>query len=143
MSDLPKPEKYVRVKAIVMWARTKTPDERSNGKYNLELCNLSEAAVEAVRQDLGLEAKFKAEKADKGFYLKVSSSNPIKAFDKASGEEITDELGNGTEVEARLFRGEVRSGPYKGKASAKLARLNVTHLIPFVPGGDEDGDEAL
>lgn len=134
MSDI---EKYVRVKATVKWANTKDTDAMT-GKYQVDLTQLSEAAVEALRE-VGIEPR---EKDGDGWLVKCRATKPIRTVDP-DGVAVEDELGNGTLVTAVLFPWTVEKGQAKGKVVPKVARLIVTKLIAREGVPADDGEDAL
>src|SRR6056300_273250 len=72
----------VKIKADVMWAYMDKPNDMS-GKYQVDLCNLSDAAVKAL-EDLGVGVR---QKEEKGYFITCKSNNPIRAYDK-DGDDI-------------------------------------------------------
>ena len=85
----------VKIKAEIMWAYLNKPNEMS-GKYQVDLCNLSPKATEAL-EDMGLEVKTKE---GKGKYITCKSTRPITIYD--DGGSILDGslLGNGSKAVA-------------------------------------------
>ena len=67
----------IKIKAEIMWAYLNKKNEMSD-KYQVDLCQLSEKAVEALEK-LGITVSFKA---DKGHYITCKSGNPIRIFDE-------------------------------------------------------------
>ena len=136
-----KPAKPVKLNAQVMWASLKRPNEMS-GAYQVELTNLSAQAVAAL-EDLGVEAKKKMDKPEKGFYITCKSKHPIKAYDK-DGNEIFDEVGNGSLAQAVVSS---YAWTFKNKKgiSPSLLKLVITDLVTFggVDTTDMDEEEAL
>jgi hypothetical protein len=117
--------KPVKVQADIMWAFLDTPNQMS-GKYQVDLCNLTKGAVEAL-EGMGIPVYSKADKPEKGHYITAKSFNyPIKAEDM-EGNPITAKVGNGS-------RGIALINPYqysyKGKkgVGAGINKLVVTDL---------------
>tara|TARA_R110000796_G_scaffold64606_2_gene149683 strand:- start:360 stop:773 length:414 start_codon:yes stop_codon:yes gene_type:complete len=128
--------------ATAYWANLTTKNTLS-GKYQIDLGNLSDAAVEKLKS-VGINVKTKPE-MDK--FITSKSENEIRYYD-SSGENITGVLvGNGSKV-------KVVGTPYdwvsptgsKGR-SFSLAKLIVTDLVAYEGNGvvdaDIDLDEAL
>jgi hypothetical protein len=130
----------VKVKCDLFWAQLNKQNEMS-GKYQVDLCNLSDAACKAL-EDLGIEVKSNPNKPDLGKYITCKSNNVIKAFD-VDGDEITEKIGNGSKAKALLSAYEWK---YKNKSgvSPTLWKLVVTDLVEYagVDGGMGD-DEVL
>lgn len=128
----------VKVKADVMWAQLDKVNEMS-GKFQLNLCNLSDAAVVAL-EEMGITV---AEKEGQGKYITCKSSIPIKAFDN-DGIELTGvKIGNGSKAKAIITAYEWKYKNKKG-VSPSLRKLVITDLIEYGGGGaDLDDEEVL
>lgn len=129
----------VKLKADIMWAQLDKPNELSN-KYQVNLCNLSDAAVQAL-EDMGITV---AEKEGQGRYITCKSAQPIKAFD-ADGDEIVGvKVGNGSKAKAVINPYEWKYKNKKG-VSPSLRKLVITELIEYGGGNsaDLDDDEVL
>lgn len=121
--------KPIKVKATAMWANLTEVNEMS-GKYQVDLCNLSPAAVKAL-EGMGIEVKKgTGDKEDKGYFITCKSQNPIKAFDEA-GDAVNERVGNGTEVAAVIG---AYSWTWKNKkgTSPSLKKLVITKLVKYV-----------
>lgn len=128
----------VKVKAEVMWAFLNKPNEMS-GKYQVDLCNLSEKAVDAL-EGLGIEVKTKE---GKGRYITCKSQRPITAYDDGGSLLEGDILGNGSKAAAVITPYE---WAFKGKkgVSPSLRKMVVTELVAYTGGGVEiDEDDLL
>jgi len=128
----------VKLKADVMWAFLDRQNEMSQ-KYQVDLCNLSDAAVEAL-EGMGIGVR---QKDDKGYFITCKSSNPIKAFDR-DGDVIEGiSIGNGSKAVAMVGSYEWN---WKNKAgvSPSLKKLVITDLVsyegadPELVNGDDD-----
>ena len=124
----------VKLKADIMWAQLDKPNELSN-KYQVNLCNLSEAAVVAL-EEMGITV---GEKEGQGRFITCKSANPIKAFD-ADGDVITDKIGNGSKAKAIINGYEWKYKNKKG-VSPSLKKLVVTEHVEF--GGGSGGKVTL
>ena len=123
-----------------MWACTSEPNSES-GKYQVDLCNLSEKAIEAL-EDMGIPVRNKQD--EKGFFVTAKSANyPIPVVD-VDGNPIKALIGNGSKGVALI---KPYSYTYKGKkgVGAGINKLTVTELIEYNRQGAEAEDlsEAL
>jgi hypothetical protein len=124
----------VKLKATVMWANLSKPNDMS-GKYQLDLANLSDAAVSAL-EDMGLTVR---QKDTHGYFITAKSSNPIKAFDK-QGEEIEGTIvGNGSTCIAVVGFYDWKYKSKEGR-SPSLKRLVIDKLEVY---GDDVGELAV
>ena len=130
----------VKIKADVMWAYLDRQNEMS-GKYQVELCNLSDAAVNAL-EEMGLTVR---QKDDKGYFITCKSNNPIKAFDK-NGDIIDGiSIGNGSKAEALVGFYEWRYQKKEG-VSPSLKKLVITEIQAYEDAesvSDMGDDEVL
>lgn len=128
----------VKIKADVMWAQLDKVNEMS-GKFQLNLTNLSEAAVVAL-EEMGITVP---EKEGQGRYITCKSSIPIKAFDN-DGVELTGvKIGNGSKAKAIITAYEWKYKNKKG-VSPSLKKLVITDLVEYGGGGaDLDDEEVL
>jgi len=127
----------IKLKATVKWANLSVVNELS-GKYQVNLCNLSEAAVKALK-DNGMAVM---NKEGDGDYITCKSQNPIKAYD-VNGVEINVAVGNGSVCKAAVQGYEWQFKNKKG-VSPSLKSLVITELIEFGNGPmDIDVDDLL
>ena len=126
----------VKLKADIYWCQHDVINEMS-GKYQLNLCNLSDAAVAAL-EAAGIST---LEKEGQGKYITCKSSNPIKVFD-TDGDMVTEKIGNGSKCKAIV---EAYNWTYKNKkgVSPSLKKIVITDLVEYGSGGDIDDDEVL
>jgi hypothetical protein len=132
-------QQRVKIKADIMWANFDKPNEMS-GKYQVDLCNLSDAAVEAI-EGMGITVR---QKEDKGYFITCKSNQPIKPFDK-SGEALEGvSVGNGSKSIAMVGSYE---WTFKNKEgiSPSLKKLVITDLVTMEDGEpvSVDDDEIL
>jgi len=128
--------KAVKIKADVMWAFLDRQNDMSN-KYQVDLCNLSPAAVGAL-EDLGINVN---SKEGKGFYITCKSNNPIRAY--MDGEELTGvSVGNGSKAVAVVAP---YSWEWKNKkgVSPSLRKFTITDLEVYEDTGAEDSLEVV
>jgi len=130
----------VKIKADVMWAYLDRQNEMS-GKYQVDLCNLSDAAVNAL-EEMGLTVR---QKDDKGYFITCKSNNPIKVFDK-NGDIIDGiSIGNGSKAEALVGFYEWRYQKKEG-VSPSLKKLVITEIQAYEDAesvSDMGDDEVL
>jgi len=130
----------VKIKADVMWAYLDRQNEMS-GKYQVDLCNLSDAAVNAL-EEMGLTVR---QKDDKGYFITCKSNNAIKAFDK-NGDIIDGiSIGNGSKAEALVGFYEWRYQKKEG-VSPSLKKLVITEIQAYEDAesvSDMGDDEVL
>jgi len=123
----------VKIKADIMWAFLESKNEMSD-KYQVDLCNLSPAAVGAL-EDMGLNVN---SKEGKGFYITCKSQNPIRAYD-ANGDQLEGVMiGNGSEAIAVVSSYDWKFKNKEGK-SPSLRNLKITKLEVY----EAEGGEAL
>lgn len=90
--------KPVVIKADLMWAFLDTPNKKSK-KYQVDLCNLSDQAIAALK-DSGV--KVKNDKPEKGSYITAKSSKyPIKA-ELEDGSPVKCKVSNGSKAVATV-----------------------------------------
>ncbi len=132
-------KKKLKIKCDIYWAQLSKMNEMS-GAYQVNLCNLSDAAAEAL-EEMGISVNQDSEKkADMGRYITCKSKNkPMKAFD-VDGEEITEDIGNGSKAKALVG---TYAWTYKTKkgVSASLIKLVVTDLVEYAGGGGISADD--
>lgn len=127
--------KPVKVQAEVMWAFFDKVNEMS-GKFQCDLCNLSDSAVKAL-ESMGLQPRKREDKPEKGWYLTVKSNYAIQPYDN-SGNEIKDIVGNGSKAIALI---KPYSWKWKNKegVSASLAKIVITDLHKYEAEQSSDG----
>lgn len=132
-------KKKLKIKCDIYWAQLNKMNEMS-GAYQVNLCNLSDAAAEAL-EEMGLSVNQDSEKkADMGKYITCKSKNkPMKAFD-VDGDEITEDIGNGSKAKALVG---TYDWTYKNKkgVSASLIKLVVTDLVEYSGAGGISADD--
>ena len=131
----------IKIKADVYWAQLNKINEMSN-KYQVNLCNLSDAAVEAL-EAMGVSVNIgEDKKADMGRFITCKSNNPIRAYD-TDGDEISELIGNGSKAKAVVGSYEWKYKNKKG-TSPSLKKLVITNLVEYASdGGSIDDEEAL
>lgn len=125
----------VKIKADIMWAYLTKPNEMS-GKYQVDLCNLSDKATEAL-QDMGLEVKTKE---GKGKYITCKSTRPITIYDDGGSVLDGSVLGNGSKAVALVDAWEWQYQKKKG-ISPGLKKLVITEFKAY--NGAEVGDMVM
>ena len=98
-----------------------------SGKYQVDLSELSPAAVEAVEM-LGIPV---GNKADKGDYITAKSTLPIRVYDTNSQEIKGVTVGNGTKATVVLSGYEWRNPAGKKGVSATLHKIVITDMVEY------------
>ena len=130
--------KAIKIKADVFWCQHDKINEMSN-KFQINLCNLSDAAVAAF-EGMGISVQVGDDKkADMGKYITCKSSNPIKVYD-VDGDEIAGQIGNGSKCKALVGSYDWTYKNKKGVSPA-LRKLVITDLVEYAAGGGSLDDE--
>lgn len=124
MSNLEKP---IKLEATIMWAFLNTKSEMS-GKYQVDLCNLSNEAVSALEQ-AGIGPRQRPDKPEKGWFTTCKSTFEIEPFDK-NGDRITEAVGNGSKATVLV---KPYNWKWKGKSglSPTIVKLTITDLVKY------------
>jgi hypothetical protein len=131
-------EKPIKIEAEVQWAFFTTKNEMS-GKYQVDLTNLSNGAVEAL-QSAGLEPRQREDKPEKGWFITAKSNYAIEPVDK-KGDKITDVVGNGSRAVAVIKPYEWSWKNKKG-VSPSLMKITITDLKVYSSDAEElENDE--
>jgi hypothetical protein len=131
-------KKAIKIKADVFWCQHNKVNDMS-GKFQLNLCNLSDAAVEAL-EEMGISVQTgEDKKVDMGKYITCKSEKPIRVFD-TDNDEITEAIGNGSKGKALVSS---YSWTYKNKkgVSPSLKKLVITDLVEYAAGSGIDADD--
>lgn len=128
----------IKIKAKAMWANLYKPNEMS-GKFQLDLCELSDAAVRAL-EDMGLTVRQDANKPEKGFFITAKSNHPIRAYDKNGNELKEVAVGNGSELTASISYFDWKFKNKTGR-SASPVKLVVDQLVQYEAEGKEVVEE--
>lgn len=122
----------IKVKADIMWAYLNKPNDMS-GKYQVDLCNLSEKATQAL-EGLGIEVK---NKEGKGNFITCKSTRPILAFDDGGATIDGTIIGNGSKAVALIGFFEWMYQKKKGVSPA-LRKLVITDLVQYSGASAEE-----
>lgn len=126
--------KPIKIAGEFMWANLNKVNDMS-GKYQLDICNLSEQAIKTL-EEIGAQVRSREDKPEKGFFITAKSNYEIPATD-SNGTEIKEPVGNGS-------KGHVVIQPYawsfRGKSGIGLgaSKVVVTSLVHY-----EDGSETV
>lgn len=115
----------VKIKAEIMWASLTKPNEMS-GKYQVDLCNLSDKATEAL-ESMGLVVK---SKEGKGNFITCKSTRPITIYDDGGAILDGSLLGNGSQAVALVDAWEWQYQKKKG-ISPGLKKLVITEFKAY------------
>ena len=121
----------VKVKADIMWAYLDKPNDMS-GKYQVDLCNLSDPAVQAL-EDMGLAVR---QKEDKGYFITCKSTNPIRAYDRDGDAIAGISIGNGSKAVAMVGSYTWNFKNKEGQPPS-LKKLVIEDLVAY------DGDNGV
>ena len=127
-----------KLKATMMWANLHHVNEMS-GKYQVDLTNLSDKAIEELAKDGIIAVTSKKAGDERGVYITCKSTYPILAYYEDGSEVPSNSLvGNGTLAVATIKPYEWN---FKGKTgiSPTIVRLTITKLIEY--GNNEDYDD--
>jgi hypothetical protein len=122
----------IKIKCDIYWAQHNKVNDMS-GKYQLNLCNLSEAACAAL-EEMGITVQIGDDKkAEMGRYITCKSEKAIRVYD-TDGDEINENIGNGSKGKAMVGS---YSWTYKNKkgVSPSLKKLVVTDLVEYNAAG--------
>jgi len=134
------------INATLFWPNLAKRNDMS-GKYQVDICQLSDAAVEKL-EEMGIEVREgDGKKEDQGFYVTCKSDYPIEAVN-TEGDKIAGEMvGNGTTAAVAVTTYDWK---FKGKEGRSLgiAKLVVKELEVFegaeaIELSDEDLEGAL
>lgn len=135
MSDI----KPVKLQAEINWAFFDKVSDMS-GKYQVDLCNLSDQAVKAL-EGIGVAVRQREDKPEKGWFVTVKSNNPIKPVDE-KGNHITALVANGSKATA-LVTAYNWTWKNKSGVSPSLMKIVITDLKEYVPETAEADDDIL
>lgn len=135
MSDI----KPVKLNAEINWAFFDKVSDMS-GKYQVDLCNLSDQAVKAL-EGIGVAVRQREDKPEKGWFVTVKSNNPIKPVDE-KGNHITALVANGSKATA-LVTAYNWTWKNKSGVSPSLMKIVITDLKEYVPETAEADDDIL
>ena len=118
--------KPVAIHTTLYWASLNTKNDLS-GKYQVDLGNLSDAAVMAL-EGIGIDIKNKPEL---GNYISCKSTTPIKAVDE-QGIPLDPEVlvGNGSKAKAAISFYDWKYLNKSGR-SPSLMKLMITDLVVY------------
>jgi hypothetical protein len=133
-------KKAIKIKADIFWCQHNKVNDMS-GKFQINLCNLSDAAVEAL-EEMGISVQTgEDKKADMGRYITCKSEKPIRVFD-TDNDEITEAIGSKGKALVSTY-----SWTYKNKkgVSPSLKKLVITDLVEYsaTSGIDADDEDVL
>ena len=116
--------KPVAIHTTLYWASLNNKNDLS-GKYQVDLGNLSDAAVMAL-EGIGIDVK---NKPDLGNYISCKSTTPIKAVDE-QGIALNPEtlVGNGSKAAVSFYDWTHMN---KSGRSPSLVKLMVTDLVEY------------
>jgi len=127
-------DNIIVLNADAYWA-SMTKTSPMSGKYQIDLCNLSDAAVDALKE-VGIPTRNRDDKPEQGTFITCKSNNTMRYYDK-NGEDISGILiGNGSKVKAVVKPYDWTSPTGQKGRSPSLVKLVVTDLVSY----EEDGE---
>jgi hypothetical protein len=132
--------KRVKVKADVYWCQNNKVNDMS-GKYQLNLCNLSDAACDAL-ESMGISVQTGEDrKSEMGRYITCKSQSEIKVFD-TDGDLIKEAIGNGSKAKAVVGTYE---WTYKNKKgiSPSVGKVVITDFVEYGSESTLNDDEDI
>lgn len=115
--------------------------DASNDKYKLEVCNLSQKAVDVLAEKLSIKAK---EHEHKGLNLSCKSKFKFDFVDDVGNPIDANTIGNGSKAVVEI------TGSYDHKFSKKygfapvaFSTVLVTELVPYATMAPTEGEEVL
>lgn len=125
----------------LQWCCFNTTNDMS-GKYQVDLVNLSPENVEKV-ESLGLVARFREDKPDKGRFIVPKSIHPIVPV-RTDGSIINDAVGNGSRASVLMTYYIPKRKPVGAPdRSPSMLKITVNDLIVYnkeVPTPITDND---
>lgn len=139
MTDTNRP-KPLPINGDVYWAELTTTNKFS-GKYQFCLCNLSDAAVEALEMN-GMQVRTDDKKPEQGRFITMRSKNPIRAYN-TSGDQLNDSIGNGSTATVRVGHYDWNR-PAGGKGrSPSCQKLTIRDLVVYEGSAAADDNSDL
>lgn len=127
--------KPLPINGDIYWAELSKANQYS-GKYQFNLCNLSDAAVDALEMN-GMQVRVNDKKPEQGRYITMRSNRVIPAYN-TSGDQLHEEIGNGSTATVRVGHYDWNS-PQGGKGrSPSCMKLTIRDLVVYQ--GADDGD---
>lgn len=141
MSKTKETSDKVQMRCTLMWAFL-TKKREGNEKYSVNLCNLSEAAVDKL-EEMGIEVKRNADKPEQGYFITCYSVNPFRPRD-TSGVLIDPEIlvGNGSKATVVVEPYHWQYQKKKG-TSAHISTMIITDLVEYSPVGSIDESQPI
>lgn len=135
-------EEVKKVKLIdvtLMWASLDVINTMSQ-KFQVDLACLSPENVEKVAS-LGLKARTRADRPEKGAFITCKSTFPIVALD-SSGAPLKAKVGNGSKANVLLgYYVPKKKTPGGPDRCSTILKMVVTELVEFIPDDlMDDGD---
>ena len=126
----------VAVNATLYWANLTKINPKS-GKFQVDVANLSPAAVEMLKGH-GVNVRNKGD--EKGDFITCKSEYTINAVADSSGDPIMGLVGNGTTAKVGM---RIKSGvhPVHGAWTiGSIMELRIVDLVVYEADGDDEGD---
>tara|TARA_R100001377_G_scaffold46895_1_gene27008 strand:- start:24 stop:449 length:426 start_codon:yes stop_codon:yes gene_type:complete len=128
-----KPNPNLAVKAILYWPNLDKVNKMS-GKFQVDLTNLSPAAVTALSEQ-GIKIKTKTE--EMGSFITCKSEYVIVPLDE-EGKEVTAMIGNGTKATVQLRVKSGKNPQFGAWTIASISKLIITEVVEYEGADDSD-----
>ena len=124
----------IKINATIQWAFFSKVNEMS-GKFQVDLTNLSKAAVAALKE-MGIEVKTKEDDPAKGYYITCKSAKPMRVF-LDTGEKLSEDIqvANGSKATVVVGYYEWTFKNKKGR-SPSAEKIVITELLEY--GGSDN-----
>jgi len=113
--------KTFKLTGDLMWVYNTKINEMSKA-YQLDICNLSDAAVKTLKE-IGGRVNNKSDKPEKGNFIVAKSNKEIETVD-ANGDAITAPIGNGSKGEVTVL-----AYPYDNKFGKGIKWVAVKIVV--------------
>ena len=120
--------KPIKIQGTIMWASLDTPNKMS-GEYQVDLCNLSSAAVEVLK-GMKIPVRTRDDQPEKGHFITAKSKNYVIKASDVDGKPITVKVGNGSKGVGLITPYDWTYNGKKG-VGAGISKLIVTDLIVY------------
>lgn len=129
-----KPNPNLAVKAVLFWPNLSVVNKKS-GKYQVDLANLSPAAVAALSEQ-GVNVRNKAD--DRNDFITVKSKYTLDPV-TPEGDAVEAMIGNGTTATVNLKIKNGRHPEFGAYTLASVQKLVVEDIVEY-ESNDEDGE---
>lgn len=136
----------IKVNGEIYWAQSLYKVSDMSGKYQFDLCNLSDKAAEAMEKELGVKVRTRPDKPEQGKYVTIKSAKYPFKLEDTEGKIIPENviIGNGTKATVVLSSYSWTDKRGNKCYSPSSKKIVVTNLIEYVkPDADSQEDDTL